>query len=107
MIAKIEQTMGMIYWIHGYATGLRPAVSFDRKLMLGSRRLCTVFSDYTNWDYRTLRRTHKGFVRPTAACNNTNHSSSCALDDLFCARWKLDPSLALIRVMPNDCDIIS
>jgi hypothetical protein len=60
-----------------------------------------------NRNRKRLKRTQQGLVGSSTSSNDTNHSSCAALDDLLGTRWELDPSLALIRVVANDGNVVS
>jgi hypothetical protein len=97
----------MVDGVHSNTTSLGPRVALDSKLMLSTRGLCKVISECSMHSFRSPRRTQQGFVGSSTSCNDTNHSSGTALDDLLCARWELDTGLALIWVMANNGNIVT
>ena len=54
-----------------------------------------------------VQRTHERLVRPSTACDDTDHATHRALDNLLRTAGKLDTSLALVRVVPDDGDVVA
>jgi len=57
--------------------------------------------------YIMLQRTQQGLIGSSASSNNTNHATRTAADDLLGSGWKLDTSLALIRVVADNGNIVA
>ena len=75
--------------IHGNTTSLWPAVALNSELMFGTKH------------------TEERLVGTTTTGNDTNHTTSTGADDLLGTGGKLDTSLALIRVVTNDGDVVT
>ncbi len=78
----------MVDGVHGHTTSPGPRVPLHSELVLRPARL------------------HQRFVRPASTGRNPDHASHGALDYLLRARRQLDSRLALVRVVPNDCDVV-
>ena len=55
----------------------------------------------------TSYHTHQWFVGTSTTCNDTDHTTGIACNDLLGAGWELDTSLALIWVVADDGDVVS
>lgn len=55
----------------------------------------------------SAQRTQHWFVGSATTCNNPDHPSSTTRNDLLCATGKLYSCLALIRIMPNNGNVIA
>ena len=53
------------------------------------------------------RHTEEGLVGTTTTGNDTNHTTSTGADDLLGTGGKLDTSLALIRVVADDSNVVT
>jgi hypothetical protein len=54
-----------------------------------------------------IPHTHQGFVCPSTTCNNTDHATNRALDDLLGTRWQFDTGFALVGVVANDGHVVA
>jgi len=69
----VTTSMGMLNWIHGNTTDLRPAVPLHPELVV--RVSCL-----QEW-----------LLGTATSCHLANHGTAPARDDLLGAGWKLDP----------------
>jgi len=55
----------------------------------------------------STRRLQQRLVGSSTTCNNADHATNSALDNLLCARGELDAGLALVGVVANDGNVVS
>jgi len=85
----VTTSVRMVDGVHGNTTSLWPGVTLDSELMLSTRCL------------------HQWFVGTSTTCNNTDHTTGIACNDLLGTGWELDTGLALIWVVADDGDVVS
>jgi len=54
-----------------------------------------------------MQLTHQRFVRPATTCDNADHATYGALDNLLRAGWELDAGLALVWVVADDGNVVA
>ena len=79
----------MIDGVHGNTTSLRPGVTLDSELVLGTRSL------------------EEGLVGTTTTGDDTNHTTGGVLDNLLGTGGQLDTGLALVGVVTNDGHVVT
>jgi len=85
----VTTSVRMVDGVHSNTTSLGPGVTLDGELVLSTGCL------------------HQRFVGTSTTCNDTNHTTGRALDDLLGAGWELDTGLALIWVVSDDGNVVS
>jgi len=85
----VTTTVRMVDGIHGNTTSLGPRVALDSELVLRPRRL------------------EERLVWSSTTCNDTNHATDAALENLLCTAGKLNTGLAFIWVMADDGDVVA
>jgi len=84
----VTTTMGMLDWIHGHTTNLRPAVPLHTELVIG----------ITSLEERLLSS--------ATTSNLSNHSTASTWNNFLSTRWELDPGGAVIGVVTDDNRVI-
>ena len=102
----ITTTVRMIDWVHSNTTSLGPGVPLDGKLVLRSRRLC-IFVSHLSHPNMIIPHTEHRLVCSSTTCNNPDHTSSRALDDLLRTTGQLDSCLSLIRIVTDDRAVVA
>jgi len=85
----VTTTVRMVDGIHSNTTSLWPGVTLNCELVLRPRCL------------------QERLVRTSTTCNDANHSTDRALNNLLCARWELDAGLTLVWVVSNDGTVVA
>jgi len=85
----VTTTVRMVDGVHGNTTSLGPAVALGGELMLGSRGL------------------EERLVCSATSCDDTNHTTGRAGEDLLGTGGELDTGLALVGVVANDGHVVS
>jgi hypothetical protein len=85
----VTTTVRMVDGVHGNTTSLRPAVTLDGELMLGTRSL------------------QERLVGTATTGDDTNHTTRAAGDNLLGTGGELDAGLALIGVVADNGDVVA
>lgn len=70
----VSSTVGMLYWVHGDTTDLRPAVSLHSVFVIG------------------VARFEKRFLGSATAGDLSDHGAAATGDYFFGTRWEFDPA---------------
>jgi hypothetical protein len=102
----ITTTVRMVDGVHSNTTSLGPAVTLNGVLVLSTGRLCRIISNYPS-PFLVESRTQHRLIGTSSTSNNSDHSTSSGRNNFLGTGWELNTSLALVRVVSNDGNIVS